>query len=182
MLAALLAVGTASAGATPIPADKQALILLRSLAYDRNLPARAGDAVRIAALYRAGDAASEAAASDLVAAISKASPVSVAGRPVRVVSLPYNADTLERDLGDAPTAALYLCGGLGGVAGPVMATTRKLAILSFTSEEEMVRGGLSIGLVRRGERAAILVNLVAARAEGADLSAELLRLAEVVSR
>jgi len=45
---------------------------LRVLAYDRNLAGRSGDTVRVAVLYRAGDAASERGASELIAAAGAA--------------------------------------------------------------------------------------------------------------
>jgi hypothetical protein len=181
LLAFLLVLHGRDARSAGIPADKQALILLRVLAYDRNLAGRAGDTVRIAVLYRPGHGASERAAAELVAAAGAAER-SVAGRPVRLISLPFSADTVERDLERTGASATFVCQGLEGDVARVAQATQRRAILSISSEENMVHSGLSIGVVRRGERAAILVNLVAARAEQADLSAELLRLAEVVKR
>jgi hypothetical protein len=43
-----------------------------------------------------------------------------------------------------------------------------------------VRAGIAVGLARRGDRIGILINLDAARAERADLSSALLRLAELI--
>jgi hypothetical protein len=181
LLALLLLIHARDANSAGIPADKQALILLRVLAYDRNLAGRAGDTVRVAVLYRPGDSASERSAAELVAAAG-AVERSVAGRPVRLISVPYSAATVERDLERTGASATFVCSGLTDDVARVAEATQKRAILSFSSEENMVHSGLAIGVVRRGERAAILVNLIAARAERADLSAELLRLAEVVRR
>jgi hypothetical protein len=167
--------------AADIPSDKKALILLRVLAYDRNLAGRSGAAVHVAVLYKTGDPVSERSASDLIAAAG-VSERSVAGKPVRLVSLAFSPDSVERDLQRIEAAAAFVAPGLEPAVPRIAATTQRLGILSFSSEEEMVKSALSIGLVRRGERAAILVNLVAARAENADLSADLLRLAEVVRR
>ena len=181
LLAMLLALGIRRVDAAEIPADKRALILLRVLAYDRNLAGRSGDAVRVAVLYRAGDELSERSAGELVAA-GGAVERSVAGKPVQLVSVAFAAETLEHDLARAGASAVYVCSGLAGAVLSVAEATQRRKVLSFTTEEELVKSGLAIGLLRRGERVAIVVNLVAARAEGADLSAELLRLAEVVGR
>lgn len=177
----LIAAWPRHAPAADIPPDKKALILLRVLAYDRNLPSRSGAAVHVAVLYKTGDATSERSASDLIAAAG-VTERSVAGKPVRLVSVAFSPDSLERDLQRVEAAAAFIAPGLEPSVARIAEITQKLGILSFSSEEEMVKTALSIGLVRRGERAAILVNLVAARAEKADLSADLLRLAEVVKR
>lgn len=181
LLAMLLAMGIARVDAAEIPPDKRALILMRVLAYDRNLAGRSGEVVRVAVLYRAGDARSEQAAGELVGAAGSAQR-SVAGKPVQLVSVAFAADTLERDLARAGASAVYVSSGLSGVTSQISDVTQRRKALSLSSEEELVQSGLAIGLVRRGDRAVILVNLVAARAEGADLSADLLRLAEVVAR
>jgi len=182
VLVALAVVVAAQVSAEEVPAPARALILLRVLAYDYQLPKRAGDTVRVAVIYRAGDGRSEAAATETAAAlVDAAQHVSVAGRPVRVTSLPYT-DGLDRELARAQAAAAYVCPGLSGQAAAIATATQKSQTLTFTDDAESVRAALSVGLVRRGDRAAILVNLVAARAEGADLSAALLRIAEVVKR
>ncbi len=181
LLVGLGLLAAASARADDIPADKRALIMLRVLAYDRNLAERAGEVITIAVVYRIGDVASEKLAGDLVAAIGAAER-SVGGRPVRATAMKFSVETLERDLGRASATAVYVCPGLSGEVGRIAATTRKGSILSFAQEEESVKQGLSIGLLRRGDRVAIMVNLEAARAESASLAAELLRLAEVVKR
>jgi hypothetical protein len=172
-----------ASGADGLPADKHALIVLRVLAYDRNLPQRADEVVRLAVLYRFGDRASERAAEALMASLrGDAGKIMVAARPVQVVGIPYSADGLETDLARVSVVAAIVCPGLSGEVAVISAASRKHAILTFTDDEQMVRAGLSIGVVRRSERAAILIDLVAARAEGADLSADLLRLAEVVRK
>jgi hypothetical protein len=180
---ALVAAARPASGADGIPADKRALIVLRVLAYDRNLPQRADEVVRLAVIYRFGDRSSESAAEALIASLrGDAGKVMVASRPLRVVGIPYSAQGVEGDLVRAGVAAAIVCPGLGGEVGAISLASRKHSILTFTDDEQMVRAGLSIGVVRRADRAAILVDLVAARAEGADLSADLLRLAEVVRK
>ena len=65
-------------------------------------------------------------------------------------------------------------------ASTISATARDKQVLSFTGNEAAVTAGLSIGFVARGGKPAVLVNLPAAKAAGADLDAALLRVAEVI--
>ena len=71
---------------------------------------------------------------------------------------------------------------LSGEAAAISAATRSRTVLSFAPSREMVEAGLALGLVNRGIRAGLVVNLAAAREEGADLDAGLLAVAEVVGK
>lgn len=177
LLSALLVVGLVAQA--QVPAENQALLLMRILAFDRKAPVRAGSTVRIALVSRPGQEASEAACREMESAVEKAArTVSVGGLPVRAVRLPYTG-AFEAELGRLQATALYVCPGLGDAVGTISRAARAVGVLSFTGDEALVDGGLSVGLVRRQAKAAIVVNLKASRAEGADLDSGLLRLAEV---
>ncbi len=183
-VAACLATGAAAlpARAEDLPARNQALLLLRVLVYDRNLKARAGDAVRVAVAYRPGDAASEAERDSLMAAYQEvAKDVVAQGLPVKVEALAWRdaADFAAR-LGARRFAAVHAGRGLAAVAEDLARAARKSQSLTFAPAREMVSAGLAVGLVFRGERAGLVVNLGAARAEGAELDTALLQLAEVI--
>src|SRR5919106_1216550 len=66
---ALLVLLFGAAAAAPVPADSQATLVLRILAFDRKLPERAKGTVKIAVVYREGDDSGEeiAAALDTLA-------------------------------------------------------------------------------------------------------------------
>jgi hypothetical protein len=53
-------------------------------------------------------------------------------------------------------------------------------MLTLTGVAEYVRAGIAVGIGVRDDRPEILVNLAAARAAGADFSAQLLLLARVI--
>src|SRR5205814_5749356 len=113
-IALALVVLASPAHADPIPAEKRALILLRVLAYDHQLARRTGDDLVVVVVYRGGDKRSEAAATELVAALAEAArQVSVAGRAVRATRLAYS-NGLEGELARTRTAAAYVCTGLEG--------------------------------------------------------------------
>ena len=92
-VAALVAVALARpapARAEELPARNQALLLLRVLAYDRNLAQRANGAVTVAVVFRPGDRGSEERRAALLAAFEEvARDVVVAGLPVKVEAIPF---------------------------------------------------------------------------------------------
>ena len=183
-LAALLAFMGFSgrARADELSATQQSLLFLRVLAYDRNLKARADGTVSVAVIYRSGKAESEQAREALLGALEEISKkVSVAGLPIRVTAVEFTSPgAVEGKLRSMHASAVYVCPGLADATSALAQVTRKHSILSGTAVESAVRSGLSVGVVAREGKPGILINLPAARAEGADLDAALLRLAEVI--
>lgn len=156
--------------------------LMRILAYDRNLKTRAsGKAAPILVLYQEGNQASETMQSDVANALEDlASSVTVAELRASVLSVPYSsvADLEAKILARRPVA-MFVCTGLAEAVPALSAATRRRSILTMTLTTSYLKAGLSIGFERGDDRVNILINLPAARAEGADLDAALLRLAEV---
>jgi hypothetical protein len=172
-----------SAVAQGIPPGQRTLLLLRVLAYDRNLKTRAGAVVRIAVVYRPGTAASEHERDALLQAIEEiASHSRVMGLTVRSLAVPYrDASDLRSRLAASGAAAMYLCTGLESAGRDLARTARELSVLSFCGSRELAMGGCAVALVdrgERGERAALVVNLRAAIDQGADLDSALLSVAE----
>ena len=177
-LALVICAVTPSAHAQ-LGAGSESLLLLRVLAYDRNVTKRAGKTVTIAVVYKPGDSDSEQVRGQISQALSDAAKkVTVAGLPIRVQSIAATP-SLDAELGGIRAAAAYVCPGLGDSIEGISRITRTRSILSFAGNERYVSSGLSIGLVRRSSKAAIMVNLPSSKAEGAALDAALLRVAEV---
>ena len=176
-----LAAGLARAD-EPLPPRQQALLLLRVLAYDRALRARTGADVGVAVVFDERDPGSAASAAELVRALEEAARgYVVSGLPVRVVRCPWRGpDDLASCLDDRGAAAALVAPGVREPAR-IARATRRAEALSATSSREGVEAGLSVGLVQRASRAALLVNLPAARQEGADLDSALLRVAETLT-
>lgn len=173
----------APAFAAELAPKQQALLAARVLAYDRNLKRRSnGKVAAIAVLYQEGDQASESQSLDMSSALEElTASATIDELPVRVATIAYSgAAELDKKLLQLHPVALYVCPGMGDVLSVVSMVARKRAILTITSTGAYVKAGLSIGLLRLEERPLIVVNLPAARAEGADLDAALLRIAEVL--
>ncbi len=168
--------------AAELSPKRRAVLGLRILAYDRNVRGRSdGKQATVLVVYRQGNEASEAAQAGLSAALEElAGTLTVGGLPVRVRPLPYNPGDFEAKLAAAHPVAAYVCPGLTDATAAISAATRRHQVLSMTGADPQVRAGLAVGVVERDDKAGVLVNLPAARAEGADFDAALLRSAEVI--
>jgi hypothetical protein len=167
-----------------LPARNQALLLLRVLAYDRRVAAAPGEALTVAVVSPDDDPEARAEQVAIVRELEDAARgFLVSGRRVRVVAVPWrDAEALEATLRQERAAALYVVAALAAKVPAISAATRAASVLTFAGARGLVDDGLAVGLVVRAERAGVLVNLPAARAEGASLDSSLLSVAEVVKR
>lgn len=186
LLGLLLVFGVAaSVSAGPprqVPPDVTAILLIRILAYDRQLPVRAGPTVNIAVVYPPVERAYEYTREQLVTAlVHRAERSTVAGRKVRALVIPYSpSKDFESKLARERVVAVYVGPGLEDEIENIAHITQRQKILSFASERDYVMKGLSIGVLRLRDRASILVNLASSHAEGAILDAGLLRIARFI--
>jgi YfiR/HmsC-like len=183
--AALAAMVAAGAGmrvaAADVPAEQQAVIMLRILAYDHALASRAGTAVRMAVVHGDSSVGLACAARMRAALDGLVKRVVVTGKPLQVETLSAAVVT-GQVLEQRRFSVLYLCGGSDGDVPEVVKAARAARVLTFTDQAGYLARGLSIALSQEASRVGISVNLVAARAEGARLAGQLLRLSKVVAR
>ena len=157
-------------------------LMLRILAYDRNLDSRVKDGVVVVTIY---DEENESSAEEAraIAETLRAfqETTQIAGHALTSRSIPFHSGALEADyLESLGATAIYLCGGLEGAFEELSELSRESDALSFTTREDAVRAGVAVGIVPKGESRGILVNLPSSRLEGANLDAALLRHAEVI--
>jgi hypothetical protein len=163
-----------------IAAPQEALLLLRSLAYDRNLGQRSqGAAVTLALLSSSKDPASTAACAALHEALSAlvAKHVTVAGKPVQVIDVSAEVGAFADKI--RGSAALVVC-ETATTTKDLSSMTRHGHILSYTTREDLVRAGLAVGFVDKGGKPTIMINLPACQAEGVDFESAFLQVAEVL--
>lgn len=178
----LLSVFTGSAHADQLAPGQKALLLLRVLAYDRNLKGRAGEEVRIAVVFRPGIGTSEHERDSMVRAIGEVvSRAVVAGLPVRVKAVPFqDASRFGALLAELRPAAMFVTAGLEPEGEILARVAKERQVPSVCGSRDLVERGLAIGLVDRGDRAGVVLNLKAAAAQGADLDSALAHVAERV--
>lgn len=184
LLPGLLVAATASAGEAQqveVPAELQYTLLSKILAYDRRLAARVGDELVVGVVYQSGYPLSRDFARAMAIVWRDTAVRSIDGIPLRFVEL---------DLGETPDvpAALRKLGvDLAVVAplralsiGRVLEQARSVGATTYAAAAAYVDDGAAVGIGMRAGRPRIRINLAAAKREGSDFDASLLKLAEVV--
>jgi hypothetical protein len=180
-LACLAVLCTAGVARAEDDADRRALVLLRVLSYDRNVASRAGDRMTILVVYDEPATAEER--DRWLAALAGVHKVTVADRAVETRSHAFkDGSKLEAALRDAHPAAIVVCGGLSRALSELRDAARAHKAMTFTTRESEVEAGFSVGLVAGERRDVIAINLEAARAEGVQFEAGLLKIAKRVGK
>ena len=181
-IALVLVLGLATSANADATDDRRALVMLRVLAYDKQLAARAGDEVRIIIVFSPGDTGA-AERARWSAAFANARKLKLDGRQVVVVEHKFEtAKQLDRALHDPHAAAVVVCDGVLNDIGlaDLAALTRARKVLTLSTREAEVVKGLAVGVVHGSSRDEIVINLAAATAEGVKFDAGLLQLARSV--
>jgi hypothetical protein len=158
---------------------RQVLIVLRVLAYDRELAKRApGERVGVVIVHD-GTKAGRAEAARWMAGFRLIPNVKAGGRLIAVSELESTKEA-SFDLAIAQQRpGLVIVANSSDIA-MLQRVTRRRQVLSFSMREADVRAGIAYGLVVSEDGNEIVVNLDAARREGAKLGAGLLQLARLV--
>jgi hypothetical protein len=170
----------ASAQDMAVPVDVQVPLLAKILGFDRTLPGGPSDEVVLGVLFQGKYRTSANVAAEVRDAINR-SQQSIGGRPVRMVGIDLDeTPNLEASLTRLHVTVLYVTPLRAIDLQALTTTTRASRIPTVTGVPEYVETGLGIGIGIKGERPEIVINLGASRAEGADLNAQLLKLARIV--
>lgn len=179
--ALLTVVALFASGLAQAADDKRAPILARALSYEYTLKNRAGDALSIAVLYKAGSSSSDAAAEAWVKAFKSFEGVKVQGLPLGVVKIGWDsADRVKGLLSAQGIDILVVADGLDTDLGAVRDLARGLKILTVGEKMSYLEDGLTLGVVDAGGKLTIVINLSSAAQEGITFSSELLKLAKVI--
>ncbi|MBZ4418822.1 YfiR family protein [Myxococcus sp. RHSTA-1-4] len=182
-LMGLLLGGSALATMAGSPVDRQAVITLRSLAYDNQLAKRAGSSLTVMVLYREGHAASMAQSEKLTAALAGLKNMKVQGLPMNATRMAWaGVGPLQSSVEAQDVDVLFVCEGLEADLGALTAFSRSQKLLTVAGTAGMVEKGVSLSVFLAGDKYSIGVNLPASAAEGASFSSDLLGLAKVVVR
>jgi len=166
-------VTVATAETAPIPAGVQLLLFSRIWMFDRSV---AGNGRMVmAVLYQSRFRASSEAKDQLIAAVR--------GQGLNIQCVPVALDDSEHvsnDLQQVKADVFYLTEMRGIDISDVVRVSRTRHIKTITVTTGYVEAGIAIGLRVRNDRPVIVVNLNAAKAEGSDLTAQLLRSATLI--
>lgn len=180
-LAALLLLAPLRAQEVPVPVEVQVTLFVKILSFDRHLNSRPAGPVVLGVLYQG-----RYPTSDHVAERFRAAAGRVRGDGAGALSFQIVAIDLDetQDLAEAlvrhQVLVLYVSPLRAMDVKDVALVARRGGVVTLTGVPRYVQAGLGIGLDLKDNRPEIIINLSATRAEGADLDAQLLKLARIV--
>jgi hypothetical protein len=178
VFAALLVVAPAAISETAIgqsaaiPAGVQLRLFSKIWMFDRSIASK--DRIVVAVLYQSFRA-SEEAKDQLVEAV-RADGLNIQCIPVALDDVGSVAKILERTKADV----FYVTEMRGINLLDVIRVSRARNVKTITVTAGYVEGGIAIGLRVRNDKPVIVVNLGAAKAEGSDLAAQLLKVSTII--
>lgn len=161
-----------------VPVEVQLPLFLKILTFDRSLGA---PPLVLGVVYQ-GKYRTSADVADRVRQTTKGALSPGAGaQPLRVVLLDIDeVGDLSEALSRLHVRVVYVSPLRAVAIRSISDVTRRAGIRTLTGVPGYVDDGLGIGIDLKGDRPEIVVNLEASRAEGADLDAQLLKLARIV--
>jgi hypothetical protein len=180
-LAVLLLQAPAPAEEMALAADLQIPLLLKVLTYDRNLEQKAGAELAIGIVHDPADRDSAKATDEVGSTLFKFQGKTVKKLPLKYYTIEYtSAADLEKFVKAKGISVLYVAPGSGKSLSAVLKVSDDLGLTTVTGVTDYVRRGVAVGIGVTQDKPQILINLAAARAEGSDFDASLLRIATVL--
>ncbi len=176
--------GRAAAQDTPVPVDVQVQIMVKILNFDRKLPQRLGGRLVVGVLYQGRYRTSANVGGEVcrtLLALPKAGLGALESLQISCLAIDLDlAHDLAATLRREQIQVLYVSPLRAFRLEELVAMSRAAQITTLTGVPRYVETGLAIGVDMKGDRPEIVINLPASRAEGADLNAQVLKLARVV--
>ncbi len=175
----VLGVGaTSRAQDMEIPVAVQLPLFFKVVTFDRQLRSRAGGTLVVAIAFQSGSRVSATAKDEAWRSASGIREID--GMPVSLVPIDLDHEELAAGLARSRATIIYVTPLRGVDVRELARVARAAHVTTLTGVFRYVELGLAIGVRLRGDRPHIVVNLAASRLEGADLAAELLKLAHVM--
>jgi len=178
---ALLAARAPSLLAQGLPASAQVPLILKVLTYDRQFEAKASPEVKIGIVYSPADADSSKATDAITGILNKFSGKTVKKLPIKYWTIEYVSPVrLEAVVEERGINVIYVSPGNDKNLEAIVRLSQAKKITTTTGVPDYVRKGIAVGIGSRRGKPQILINLEAAKSEGSEFDASLLRIATVV--
>jgi hypothetical protein len=175
----LVATHSARAEEVVVPVARQAELLVRVAAYDRNLVARAGGTVRVLILMNADDADSRVVAAQMDAALRKFDKI--AGLPYEVTTLAYPGGAQVAAIcRDKHISIVYATQGLDAKIPDLAAALSTVDVFSIAALVRYVSQGVVLGFDLVSAKPTLVINLPQATKQNVSINASVLNLMKVI--
>jgi hypothetical protein len=163
----------------PVLIDLQATLLAKVVAYDRNLPERAGDRVRTLLVGKPSDPTSMPFVRQMLQALGAIGSFGTLPHSEEIVEYTTAAALLEKCRNER-ISIVYLGPGLHNDIEPIRDALQPLSILTVSANPEDVPRGIVLGFDLVYGKPKLVVHLAQARKQRVDLIAEVLKLMRVI--
>jgi hypothetical protein len=162
-----------------VPVARQAELLVRVAAYDRNLPERAGGTVRILILTNPDDADSRGVAAQMDAALRHYDKI--AGLPYEIATAPFpGGGAVAAKCKAEHLSIVYMTQGLDAKVAELVGALGGVDVLSVAALARYVSGGVVLGFDLVSSKPTLVVNLPQSKRQNVSFSAEVLHLMKVI--
>ena len=164
-----------------VPVGVQYPLLLKVLVFDRNFEARSGDELVMGIMYQSEHRRSDNVKDALLQTIEESPLRTVKGVPVRAAPIDISHLTdLSGALARHQVDIVYVAPLRAFDLERIVRVSRERKVTTMTGIPEYCDAGIAVGIDLRGGKPEILIDVHAARAEGAEFSSRLLRLCKIV--
>lgn len=164
----------------PVPSEEQLKILLNTLTFDRNLKKRQGERLTIGIVYQGSYRNSLQAKDDLIEALKSVPIREIFSHSLHIVPIDLYLIGLEEAVTSQDVDVLYVAPLKAYDIRKISQLSRQERVITFSGVPEYSEQGIAVTVGKKGDKAQIIINLSAAKAEGADFSSQLLKLAKIV--
>jgi hypothetical protein len=180
MLAALLGVARHSAAEeTPVPVSRQAELLVRVAAYDRNLAARAAGKVKVLIVTNADDADSRGEGAAMESAMRRFD--TIGGLPSEITSIAFpGGPQLAAMCRSGHVSMVYLTPGLDAVVPDLVRALDGIDLLTVSAIPRFVARGVVFGFDLVSGRPTLMINLGQAKRQNVAMDPNAVRLMQVI--
>lgn len=163
--------------AVPVPLQME--LLLKVASYDKNLPARAPDVVRLMLLVKPGSTNGSHVAQ---LAARQLGGKTLAGRSLELSTQPFSdAANLAQKVKDTRTAIVYLAPGFdANELAAIAKALSGLSVLSVGALSRFVQSGTVLSFDLISGKPKLLIHQKRALAQGVEFSSQVLKLAKVI--
>jgi hypothetical protein len=158
-----------------VPVQMQVALFLKVLTFDRNLVISPASEIVVGVVFQSGYRSSVNAKNIAMTALQ----VTGNSRKIRAIAIDLDKESLGTALPRYTPSVLYVAPLRAVEIGDLATIARNANVTTVTGVPQYVALGLAISVRLQGERPKLVINAEAAKAEGADFSAELLKLAQI---
>lgn len=178
LLAVCFLAGSVSVSATEsVSPERQVEMLIKALTFDRKLHSRVSDSLTVGVVY----SGPRADCDEVIKAFNADGIDATLGLPVKAVAIEFSSvESLLKQVKSLGLDNLFIHSSAQRSVTSILQVSRSRNVPSFGDSIDMIEQGVSIGVCKVNGKPKLSINLRASKAEGMDLSVQLLKLAQVI--